>query len=100
MAVIEQIQLIEAKQHLFTILWRSHKTIPALDIFDCMSSATFVSTIRQGGRVSRMFEGGANAFLVYDGKTDNGIRCLPSVHEYTFKTPSQRQSALPAIVGV
>ena len=56
-----------------------------------MSSATFVSTIRQGGRVSRMFEGGANAFLVYDGKTDNGIRCLPSVHEYMSSIQFFRQ---------
>lgn len=73
--------------------------VTPLDVFDCYGSQNFFSVAKRRFRPRFVGSPDPNVILVYDAKTENGIRQIVSF-EYTFKNLSQKYKALLAIIGL
>lgn len=72
--------------------------IDPIDVFDTMNAIDLRRNAPAIANPPDVTHLGANALLVYDGKTQNGIRQI-TAREYTFKNLTKRQEALLAIIG-
>lgn len=73
--------------------------VDPMDIIDCMTAADVFRRAAKDAleTVTQIFHG--NALLIYDGKTDKGLRHV-SFPEFTFKNLASRNEALLAIIGL